>query len=139
VTKSRLIFIGVLLVLIGIQYIPVEKSNPPALSDIETPMAVKIVFTKSCYDCHSNETKWPWYSKVAPISWLVAEDVNEGRKHLNFSDWERYTTDKQHKLLQDIIEEIESDEMPLGAYTVLHPGARLDEMKKELLKQWMKN
>ena len=138
-TKSRLILIIVAIILIGIQYIEVEQTNPPVLSDIETPMAIKTILVKSCYDCHSNETKWPWYSKVAPISWIVADDVNEGRKHLNFSDWERLTTDKQRKLLEEIVEEIDTDGMPLGAYTILHPGAKLDLMKKELLKTWMKN
>ncbi len=137
-TRAKIIFIILIAIIVGIQYVDVEISNPPVTGDIEAPMAVKTILQKSCYDCHSNETKWPWYSKIAPVSWFIADDVNEGRKSLNFSYWERLTTDKQQKLLLEIIEEIEKDEMPLGAYTLLHPGARLDLMQKEVLKKWLK-
>lgn len=126
-------------IIIGIQYVDIEKTNPPVTGDIEAPMAVKTILQKSCYDCHSNETKWPWYSKVAPVSWLIADDVNEGRASLNFSYWERLTTDKQQKLLTEIMEEIEKDDMPPSSYKLLHPGARLDLMQIEVLKTWMKN
>ena len=135
-TKSKIIFIVVMIVVIGIQFIDFERSNPLVTADIETPMQIKTILAKSCYDCHSNETKWPWYSKVAPVSWLVVVDVNEGRAHLNFSNWEKLTTDKQIKLSGKIIDEIDEGGMPLGKYTMLHPGAVLDLEKKAALKKW---
>ena len=138
-TKSKLIFIIGLLIIIGIQYIDIEKSNPPVVADIQTPVEIKTILTKSCYDCHSNETKWPWYSKIAPVSWLIASDVNEGRKQLNFSVWEKLTTDKQTKLINKIVEEINEDGMPPGKYTLLHSGATLDLDKKQVLKKWFQN
>ncbi|MDF1612981.1 heme-binding domain-containing protein [Stygiobacter electus] len=133
---STIIFIIILLVIIGIQFIEVKKTNPPVTADLNAPMEVKTIFQKSCYDCHSNETKWPWYSKVAPVSWLVSKDVEEGREHLNFSDWEKLLPAKQRKLKEEIWEEIEEDKMPLGNYTLLHPSAKLDLMKKQTIKKW---
>jgi hypothetical protein len=136
VTKSKLIFIILLAVIIGIQFIEIEMTNPPVLADIETPMEIKTILQKSCYDCHSNETRWPWYSKFAPVSWFVADDVNEGRKHLNFSDWEKLTTDKQVKLIGEITDEITEGSMPLKKYTILHPGSSLDLAKQQALEKW---
>lgn len=133
---STIIFLIILVAIIGIQFINVDKTNPPVTADLNAPTEVKTILQKSCYDCHSNETKWPWYSKVAPISWLVASDVNDGRKHLNFSDWEKLYPAKQSKLKEEIWEEIEGDKMPPGNYTLLHPSAKLDLIKKQTIKKW---
>ena len=85
---------------------------------------------RACYDCHSNETTWPWYSHVAPISWLVQSDVDEGRAHLNFSEF-----DREQRHADDAAEEVEKGEMPPAAYGWTHPGARLDdEEKRELIR-----
>jgi hypothetical protein len=138
VTRKRMVLLVLLIALIGIQFVPINKKNPPALADAEAPMEVKTILVRSCYDCHSNETRWPWYSKIAPVSWLVANDVKEGRKHLNFSDWEKLYTDKQRKLADDIVDEIDGDNMPPSLYTILHPGANLDMEKKQLIKKWIK-
>ncbi len=134
---STIIFIIILLVIIGIQFIEVEKTNPPVTADINAPMEVKTILQNSCYDCHSNETKWSWYSKVAPVSWLISKDVVEGREHLNFSDWEKLLPAKQRKLKEEIWEEIEEDKMPISNYTLLHPSAKLDLMKKQTIKKWV--
>jgi hypothetical protein len=92
----------VLLVLVvAIQFIPMDMANAPVESDIPTSPAVKVVLRRACYDCHSNETQWPWYSRIAPISWLLAWDVREGRAELNFSTWNRYSTQQQVKKLQE--------------------------------------
>ncbi len=131
-------FILFLLVIavIGIQFIKVEKTNPPVTGDIKAPEEVKYIFKKACYDCHSNETKWPWYSKYAPVSWLIADDVEEGRKHLNFSEWETYDDTKKSKKKSDIWEQINEDEMPIKMYTYLHPGSILDISQKKTIKEW---
>jgi len=86
------------------QFVPVDRSNPPVVADLQAPVDVKSVLQRSCYDCHSNEVKWPWYSYVAPVSWLVAHDVKEGREELNFSEWDRYANDPEMK--EEIVEEV---------------------------------
>lgn len=87
--------LSVLAVLIVIQFIPVDTSNPPVTADIPSSPEGKAVLRRACYDCHSNETRWPWYSRVAPASWLTARDVREGRAELNFSAWNEYSTQQR--------------------------------------------
>lgn len=126
------------IVLIGIQFIPVERTNPPVSLDIGAPDNISAILRTSCYDCHSNETIWPWYSHIAPVSFLVAGDVEDGRKHLNFSEWDKYNDKERSDLLDEIIEEVEKEEMPLTIYTFTHPNAKLDPYRIGLLKEWVK-
>ncbi len=130
------ILIGVAGVLIAIQFIPVDRSNPPAEGEIMESTELKTILKRSCYDCHSNETVWPWYSYVAPVSWLVADDVHEGRKHLNFSNWQNIEVRKVSKAKQEIWEMVSEGEMPLGKYVLLHPEAKLSEKDKQIIKDW---
>lgn len=132
------IIIGLVIIIVGLQFIPVQRTNPPISWDINAPENVSGILRTSCYDCHSNETRWPWYSYIAPVSFLVASDVNEGRKHLNFSEWDKYDGNKKQKLLEDIIEEIVQEEMPLTIYTFTHPNAKLDPFRIGTLKEWVK-
>lgn len=127
------------LAFIGIQYIEVERTNPPVKKDLEAPVEIKNILKTSCYDCHSNETIWPWYSKVAPISWLVVDDVNEGRKHLNFSEWETLYSEKRNELKKKIWEELVEDEMPPNKYLYLHPSASLEMTTKNILRRWLQS
>jgi len=126
-----------IIVLVGIQFIPVERTNPPISMDIDAPDNIASILRTSCYDCHSNETSWPIYSYIAPVSFLVVSDVNEGRKHLNFSQWDKYNSDEQIKLLEEMIEEVEKEEMPLSKYTLMHPEAKIDQAKIKVLKDWV--
>ena len=103
----RLVIPVGLVTLLLIQLVPVDRSNPPVESEISTPPEVHIILRKACYDCHSNETTWPWYSKVAPVSWLVASDVHEGREELNFSTWASYNSEQKVKKLKETWEEID--------------------------------
>ena len=130
------ILIGVAGVLIVIQFIPVDRSNPPVEGEIMESTELKTVLKKSCYDCHSNETVWPWYSYVAPVSWLVADDVHEGRRHLNFSNWQNIEVRKVSKAKQEIWEMVSEGEMPLSKYVLLHPEAKLSEKDKQIIKEW---
>ena len=130
------ILIGVAGVLIAVQFIPVDRSNPPAEGEIMESTELKTILKRSCYDCHSNETVWPWYSYVAPVSWLVADDVHEGRKHLNFSNWQNIEVRKVSKAKQEIWEMVSEGEMPLGKYVFLHPEAKLSEKDKQIIKDW---
>lgn len=129
---------AVLVLLLVGQLIPVTRTNPPVTGDIPAPPEIKSLLRNACYDCHSHETVWPWYSRVAPASWLVAHDVKEGREHLNFSTWSDYKPMKQAVLLAGAAEEIEEGEMPLRPYAWMHPKARLTDKQKEQLATWMK-
>src|SRR5580704_9253444 len=81
------------IVIVAIQFIPLERRNFPVKTDLVTPAPIKAALRTACYDCHSNRTRWPWYGAIAPASWLVAHEVNEGRRRLNFSDWDAYASD----------------------------------------------
>ena len=138
--KRALVILFGLVVVIGAaaQFIPVARPNPPVTGDIPAPPEIKALLRNACYDCHSHETVWPWYSRVAPASWLVAHDVKEGREHLNFSTWSDYQPMKQAVLLAGAAEEIEEGEMPLRPYAWMHPKARLTDKQEEQLATWMK-
>ena len=127
---------AVVLVFVAIQLAPVERSNPPVVADFDGPPEVKTVLKESCYDCHSHEVRWPWYGRVAPASWLVAHDVEEAREHLNFSAWGTYDAKKRAKMIEDVWEEVEDGEMPLGKYLLLHSDARLTDQDRAILKRW---
>lgn len=113
-----------------------SMENPPVTGDIQAPAEVHGVLKRSCYDCHSNATKWPWYAQVVPVSWVVAHDVNDGRKHLNFSEWENYEPGRKLKKLKEIAEEVEEGEMPMEIYVSLHGDAKLSEAEKKSIVEW---
>ena len=133
--KKILIVIGV--ILIGIQFIPVDRSNPPVTQEIDAPINVLSILKTSCYDCHSNETNWPWYSYVAPVSFLVSGDVEKGRKRINFSEWDKYDEKKKEKKMGVMIEAVEAGGMPLSKYLITHPDAEMDSEKIRMLKNWV--
>jgi len=114
----------------------IEKTNPPVQSDIRADASVKHILKRSCYDCHSNETVWPWYSNVAPVSWLIADDVNGGRKKVNFSEWGNYPGGTQKRKLEEIGEEVAEGNMPLPIYTIMHRNASLSQEERSHIKNW---
>lgn len=127
-----------------IQFIPVPlpetvTDNP---SDIiqngSVSEEVAIILKTSCYDCHSSQTRYPWYSYVAPVSWLVKHDVEEGRDELNFSEWTSYPKRKALKKLDEISEMVDEGEMPLPIYTLIHRNASLSKEQKDLIIEWTK-
>jgi Haem-binding domain len=121
----------VLAAVIGIQLVPYgwKHSNPPVVQDAPWPSAqARALAVKACYDCHSNETDWPLYSYVAPMSWLVRKDVDEGRRELNFSRW-----DLDQKEADDAADTIEDGEMPLRQYMLIHWDAKLSATEKQTL------
>jgi hypothetical protein len=128
--------LAILGVLVIIQLIPVNRTNPPVESDIPTAPEVKAVLRRACYDCHSHETVWPWYSRIAPISWVLAHDVYEGRAELNFSTWNRYSTQEQVKKLQKSWEEVAEGEMPPWSYLAVHREVSLSAQDRALLRLW---
>jgi hypothetical protein len=135
----KMVFRIILLLLVAfviIQFIPVDRSNPPVEAEIPAPPEVKTVLRSACYDCHSKETTWPWYSHIAPISWLVAQDVHAGRDELNFSTWNRYSTKQQVEKLKETLEEIEEGEMPPWFYLAVHRDIELSARDRDVLKTW---
>src|SRR4029078_9200045 len=125
-----LLIIGVVCLVIA-QFFGPAKTNPAsdATQSIEnllqvTPQ-VAAILDRSCNDCHSNKTRWPWYSNVAPVSWFVIDHVNEGRDTLTFSEWGRYAQRDNEGLLRQICREVKSGAMPLSSYTPMHPGSEL--------------
>ena len=132
--KRAFLVIGASLVLA--QLVPVDRTNPPVETALAAPADVQPILKRSCYDCHSNLTRWPWYSKVAPVSWLVGRDVHEGRRHLNFSAWNQLTTEKQQRAIHDVWRQVSEGEMPMTIYLPLHSDARLSDADKAALKAW---
>lgn len=132
--------------LIGIQLIRPARTNPPVVpaqtleAAVTIPPQVEDTLQRSCYDCHSDLTRWPWYSNVAPISWFVIDHVDSGRRHVNFSDWLRSNTKSPAEYTRErfeaICKEVRSHEMPLFSYLLVHRAARLSEGDIELICQW---
>jgi hypothetical protein len=133
---------GLALVFLGIQFVPnelpaVETNNPGDI--IQSGLVsqdVAALLKKSCYDCHSNESVYPWYSHIAPSSWLVAKDIREAREELNFSEWDNYDMMKKLGLLDDISIAVSEGEMPMKIYLPLHPSAKLDDAQRDLIIAW---
>ncbi len=135
--------IGLLIVFLGMQAVQPERSNPPVdesrtlFALVETPPEVRAIIERSCYDCHSHQTRWPWYSYIAPASWLVAADVKEAREHLNLSEWDRYKELRAIAKLDQMCQEVLDDRMPLPAYLWMHPSAKLSQADIDLLCDWV--
>ena len=115
---------------------PVADSTQSIESRLQVTPPVAAILDRSCNDCHSNKTRWPWYSNVAPVSWFVIDHVNHGRSHLNFSEWGQYTQGDVDGLLKDICEEVKAGAMPLSSYTPLHPGSKLSAEDVKVLCDW---
>lgn len=108
------------------------------LSETNPPREVKLMLETTCYDCHSNHTVYPWYANIAPLSYWMAGHIRVGKGHLNFSEWESYTSKKKDHKLEELIEEVEGGEMPLKEYRWTHKEARLTPEQKELVMEWAK-
>lgn len=121
---------------LAVLIIPAKRTNPPVTADFDGPAEIKALLRRSCYDCHSNETRWPWYGRTGPGSWLLVHHVNEGREHLNFSTWGELDEETRLHNVDEIWEEVEDGAMPLPFYTAAHPEAKLSEEEKLRLKAW---
>jgi hypothetical protein len=127
----------VLVLLLAIQLIPVERTNPPVKLEIPAPAEAHALLERSCYDCHSNRTRWPWYSYVAPASWFVIRHVRDGRKDLNMTEWPLMDTEAQLFFLGEMKKQLEERNMPLESYLLLHWGARLGDAERDALLAWI--
>jgi len=139
------ILIALLVVLVVLQFFQIDKTNPAVdeskdfLKTQNTPEEIASIIKTSCYDCHSNESKYPWYSNVQPAGWFLKDHIDEGRRELNFSTFTDYELKRQDHKLEECIEYIEKDEMPLGSYTLVHREAALTEAQKNILIDYFKS
>lgn len=131
----KIVVAGVV-VLALLQLVPLDRTNPPVTAEVPAPAEVRQILRRACYDCHSNESKWPWYAYVAPASLLVAYDVHEARDHMNFSTWDAYTEAEQADHMEEIWKEVKKGDMPLWYYLPMHPEARLSDADKQALRAW---
>lgn len=133
---------GAALLLAAIQFVGPARSNPVSDRAIaltashEVPPDVGRVLDRACRDCHSNQTRWPWYSQVAPVSWFVIDHVNHGRSHFNYSEWSGYPPHEAARLLQQACTLAKERSMPLKSYTLMHSAARLSDTDVDALCAW---
>lgn len=138
----------ILLILIVVALITIQFFRPSKNSGVEdaqkhitavypVPDDVQNILKASCYDCHSNTTQYPWYSRVQPMGWVLENHIVEGKKELNFSEFASYPVSRQYKELEEISEDINEGEMPLLSYSIAHKNARLTAHQKALIHQWV--
>jgi hypothetical protein len=138
----KIILAILIIALIALQFVPnqmpvnKESGADDLIASGVVPEDISSVLRTSCYDCHSNQTVYPWYSRVAPASWLLAKDIRNGREELNFSDWGSYSKRNKIKNLSNIKEEVTSGEMPLNVYLVMHRKAKLSPEQVSALSKW---
>jgi hypothetical protein len=121
------------------QFVRPDHSNPAVQGHLSAPLIVKNALERSCYDCHSNQTRWPWYSAVAPFSWWISREVEEGRRRLNFSSWSDYTSDPgtEDQKLDEVARLIAGRAMPPWYYLAMHPEARLTSGERIAITRWI--
>lgn len=133
------ILIGLFIILVISQFIRPSRKTPrvdPNSTFVplaNPPAEIAGLVKTACYDCHSYETKYPWYANIAPVSWLISNHVNEGREHLNFSDWGKYPIKKKIHKAEECVEEIAEGHMPIAGYTWMHADAQLSKAQRDAL------
>lgn len=132
----RYVLIGFGVLFVAIQFIPVERTNPPVTGLVDAPEDVLTTLRRSCWDCHSNETDWPWYAYVAPMSLRVSQHVWMGREHVNFTEWDGYDAEERDEAYEEIAKEIDRGGMPLKDYLLVHRNAKLTTSDRERLVSW---
>jgi hypothetical protein len=138
----KLSLITLVALVVAAQVVRPARTNPPVdpqkeiTAHMQVDPAVMSTLSRACNDCHSNRTEWPWYSNVAPVSWLVAHDVNDGREELNFSEWGASKEKEPGKLLGKICSQVTEGEMPMATYTLIHPQAKLTREEVQNVCRW---
>ncbi len=137
------VLLGILVGFILIQLIRPHKNDSKnninhISTVIDVPDEVEQILLNSCNDCHSNSTVYPWYSEIAPVSWYLASHVNDGKEHLNFSEWKTYNAHQKEHILNDLEEVLQSHEMPLKSYLILHKEAEMSKEQYSALVAWVK-
>ncbi len=137
----KYIVVPLVILFVAIQFFHPDKNEGemklvPFLADTNASSEVGNIIKNACADCHTNSTKYPWYSKIAPISFKMAAHVIEGKEELNFSEWQSYSVKKKDHKLEEIIEVLDEKEMPLKSYLLMHNEARLSNEQVKMIKNW---
>jgi len=136
--------IAILVILVIMQFFRIDKTNPETspendfLTSVNAPQEIHNMIKTSCYDCHSNETVYPWYSNFAPVSWMLKSHINEARDNINFSEWSDFTNKSKIGIYEDCIDMIDDHDMPLASYKLMHKEARLSDNQRNELITWFK-
>jgi hypothetical protein len=143
IARVKIAFLALAAFLVAIQIVQPKRLNPPVVpsrslaSHEKVPGEVQTILNRACGDCHSNETSWPWYSHLAPLSWVITDDVNQGRRHMNFQDWDAQTSPREaHDHILDICTEVQQKGMPPFSYRLVHPDSRLNPMEIAAICSW---
>ncbi len=140
----KIIALVLVVCFVGIQFMPTElnQSNIVPKTDFllvnNTPKNISTLLQTSCYDCHSNNTSYPWYNKIQPIAWFLENHIADGKEELNFNNWDTYSTRRTNSKLKSIINQIKNNEMPLSYYTLIHKNAKLSTSEKTLVIDYIK-
>ena len=143
-TTIKRVLLGLVIGVVIMQFFQIDKTQPPSdpandfMTLLSPPDDVAAILKRSCYDCHSYKTQYPWYTSIAPLSWWIGHHIEEGREHLNFSEWGKYTERRQKHKLEECWEEVEEGKMPLDSYLWVHGEAKLSEAQATLLIDWFK-
>tara|TARA_R110002126_G_scaffold18493_2_gene70764 strand:+ start:2124 stop:2576 length:453 start_codon:yes stop_codon:yes gene_type:complete len=139
----KIIVLVLLVAFVGVQFIPTVRNQSESTPKTDfmlvntVPKNINEKLQVSCYDCHSNNTAYPWYNKVQPVAWLLENHINNGKEELNFNEWADYSDRRKKSKLKSIISQIRDDEMPLTSYTLIHKDAKFSENEKQELMDWL--
>jgi hypothetical protein len=137
---KKLLIVLLVIFVVAQAFRPEKNNSNDTSKDISNsyvvPENVKTILAKACYDCHSNNTRYPWYAEVQPVAWWINDHVKDGKKHLNFNEFDGYRIARQYKKLEECIEEVKDGEMPLTSYTIIHKDAKLSDDEKQILFTW---
>ena len=141
---AKIIALIILVIFVGIQFVPIERNQSDIVPKTDfmlvnnPPKNIGKLLQVSCYDCHSNNTEYPWYNKLQPIAWLLENHIADGKDELNFSSWDEYSNRRKNSKLKSIISQVEDDEMPLYSYTLFHGDAKFSVKDKKAFTNWIK-
>ncbi|MES2328443.1 MAG: heme-binding domain-containing protein [Bacteroidota bacterium] len=137
---KRILLVLLVIFLVMQAFRPAKNSSSDISNDISksyvVPANVKVILAKACNDCHSNSTRYPWYAEVQPVSWWLSSHIKDGKRHLNFNEFDKYRISRQYEKLEECIKEVKEGGMPLPSYTIIHKDAILTKDEKEILFNW---
>jgi hypothetical protein len=140
---KRIGWVLLILLLVAQAFRPAKNDSKDKTKDISNryavPDSVKAILSKACDDCHSNETQYPWYANIQPVAWWLNDHIKDGKRHLNFNEFDGYRIARQYKKLEECIEQVKEGEMPLSSYTLIHKEAVLSDAEKQTLFNWCEN
>jgi hypothetical protein len=137
---KRILLILLIIFIVMQAFRPAKNISNDTTKDISksyiVPENVQQILAKACNDCHSNHTRYPWYAEIQPVGWWLADHVKDGKKELNFNEFDKYRIARQYKKLEECMEQIKESKMPLPSYTIIHKDAILTDAEKQILYNW---